>query len=410
MIKNLTAESVKNRIVEAVSSYQDEIVEFTSELVSIPTENPPGRAYKECIKVIARKLREIGLAYEILEVPGEVGHDPYPCFCLLGSWGKGEKTLYFHGHYDVVPASSKSQFSPHVKNGRLYGRGSSDMKGGLAAMIYAVRALKDCGMEPSSRIGLVFVPDEETGGALGSQYLAGRGLLGKDGIGMIIPEPTSGVIWNANRGALSMRVTVKGRPAHVGLHYEGINAFERMVEVTNALLELKKEIEARKTAYNIQPEAARRSVLLIGGVCEGGRSFNSVPGECSFTLDRRINPEEDLQTEKGRIFETFKKLKKQGIEMEIEILQEGESAASAEDDALAKTLTRSTEMVTGRRLGFEMCPGLLETRFYVNNCVPAFAFGPGILSVSHGPDEYIEITRILECAVIYALTALGPLK
>jgi len=398
--------SNKDKITEAVSCCRDEIVEFTSKLVSIPTENPPGRAYKECIQVIAEKLAEIGITHEIIEVPS-TSDNPYPRYCLLAFWGKGEKTLYFHGHYDVVPASDKSQFSPYVKNECLYGRGSSDMKGGLAAMIYAVKALVDCGLEPSSGIGLVFVPDEETGGLLGSQHLINNGLLGKDGAGMIMPEPTSGVIWNANRGALSMRITVKGRPAHVGLHYEGVNAFEGMVKTVNALGELKKEIETRKTDYSIQPDSARNSVLLIGGVCQGGINFNVVPGECSFTIDRRINPEENLETEKGRILDLFKIIKKQGVDLSVEIMQEGESAASPESDVFAKTLVQSTKLITGEKPSFELCPGLLETRFYVKEGVPAYAYGPGELSVSHGPDEYVEVERILECTSIYALTAIG---
>lgn len=400
-------ESMKGIIVDTVSSYRDEIVEFTKKLVTVPTENPPGRAYKECIQVIAEKLDEIGITHEIIEVPEEID-ECYPRYCILGFWGEGEKTLYFHGHYDVVPASNQSQFSPFVKNGCLYGRGSSDMKGGLAAMIFAVKALVDCGLEPETRIGLVFVPDEETGGLYGSKFLSGIGLLGKDGAGMIMPEPTNGVIWNANRGALSMRVTVKGKPAHVGLHFEGINAFERMIKVVNALQVLKKKIEAHKTSYIIQPDAARNSVLLIGGACHGGTSFNSVPGECSFTLDRRINPEENLETEKVRILDLLKGLEAQGIDTDIEMLQEAESAASPDNGKLAKTLARSVETVTGKRPSFELCPGLLETRFYANRGIPAFAYGPGTLSVSHGPDEFVEIENVIECATIYALTALGP--
>jgi succinyl-diaminopimelate desuccinylase len=407
-------EKIESLIIDAISSYRDEMLDFTKTLVSIPTENPPGTTYLACVEAITGKLHEIGLDSTVLEVP-DVGepmpetpnHDrkPLPRYCLQSSYGTGERTLYFHGHYDVVPASSEAQFRPYVEDGNLFGRGSSDMKGGLAAMIYAVKAIKACGIELQGRIGLTIVPDEETGGVLGSRYLLDAGLLGENAIGMLMPEPTSGVIWNGNRGAISLRVTVKGRPAHVCVHYQGLNAFEQMLTVANALLELKTEVESRRTNFKIKPEPARRSILLVGGRCEGGTNFNVVPGECSFTVDRRINPEEDLETEKQRLLTLFDRLRREGIDLETEILQEGGGEGSSEDDPLARVLAESVEAITGTAAAFEMCPGLLETRFYAQQGIPAFAYGPGLLSVSHGPDEFVKLKDVYDCAVIYALSA-----
>jgi succinyl-diaminopimelate desuccinylase len=405
---------VKDTIVDAISSYRDEILDFTKALVSIPTENPPGTSYLACVEAIASKLQEIGLDSTVLEVPdaGEQmpeapdhGRKSHPRYCLLSFYGEGERTLYFHGHYDVVPASSAAQFRPYVEGGKLFGRGSSDMKGGLAAMIFAVKAIKDCGIELEGRIGLTIVPDEETGGVLGSRYLVDAGLLGEDGIGMLIPEPTSGVIWNANRGAISLRVTVKGKPAHVCMHYQGLNAFEQMLVVANALLELKTEVESRRTGFKIEPEAARSSILLVGGRCEGGTNFNVVPDKCSFTVDRRINPEEDLETEKQRLLMLFERLRQEGIDLEVEILQEGGSAGFSEDDPVAQVLAESVGAITGKSAPFEMCPGFLETRFYAQQGVPGFAYGPGLLSISHGPDEFVRLKDVYDCGAIYALSA-----
>jgi succinyl-diaminopimelate desuccinylase len=405
--------TLAQQISDTVATYQDDILEFTQELVGIPTENPPGAFYKPCVEAIQRKLAEIGLDCQVTEVPirelrGEAVQELR--YCILSHYGSGERTLYFHGHYDVVPASSPGQFQPYVEGGKLYGRGSSDMKSGLAAMIYAMKAIQTCDIELDGRIGMMIVPDEETGGELGSKYLSEINVLGKNGIGMLLAEPTSGVVWNANRGAISLRVVVKGKPAHVGLHYQGINAFEKMLIVANALIELKQEVEARSTAYNIQPDAARSSIFMMGGRCAGGSSFNLVPGECAFTIDRRINPEEDLQDEKRRIFETLERLRQDGIDLDIEVLQEAESAGTSEDHPLAQTLARNTEAIKGKRPRFELCPGVLESRFYAKAGVPAFAYGPGLLSVSHGPDEFVEIEEIYRSTLIYALTAVDILS
>lgn len=385
---------------QAITTHEAETIELTKRLIAIPTENPPGAAYRACVDLIAGKLAEIGLESTVLDVPAEP-----PGYCLLSSYGSGTEALYFHGHYDVVPASSPAQLRPEIRKGNLFGRGSSDMKSGLAAMIAAVQAIKANGIEMRGQIGLTIVPDEETGGWRGSRYLDEAGLLGHRGIGMLTPEPTGGVVWNANRGAISLRVTVKGKPAHVGLHYQGVNAFERMLTVADALLDLQREVAGRHTRFNITPEAARASILMMGGECGGGTSFNLVPAECAFTVDRRINPEEDLAVEKQRLLDLFDRLRRQGVDLDVEVLQEAPSAGVDERGSIAAALGRSIETVTGRRAAFEMCPGLLENRWYVRRGVPAFAYGPGLLTVSHGPHEFVPVLNITACALVYALTA-----
>jgi len=255
------------------------------------------------------------------------------------------------------------------------------------------------------RIGLCLVADEETGGRGGSHYLDQVGLLGQHAMAMLTPEPTSGVIWNANRGAVTLQITVKGKAAHVGLQHQGINAFEQMLKVAAGLQTLKAEVEKRKTGYRIAPEAASRSILMLGGRVEGGTNFNVVPEKCTFTLERRFNPEEDLETEKARLFALLDQLKQQRIPLEIEVLQEGCSSGVPEDHPVATALAETIEAEVGERPAFEMCPGILETRWYARRGIPAFAYGPGFLDVAHGPNEYIEIERIYQHTLIYALVA-----
>jgi acetylornithine deacetylase/succinyl-diaminopimelate desuccinylase family protein len=375
---------------------------LAKDLISIPSENPPGNHYRECADRIRRELDCLGLACQVVEAPG---FPESPRYNILSFYGDGRRTLYFHGHHDVVPTQSREQFTARVENGRLYGRGSADMKAAVAGMIHAVALLKECKIPLKGRIGLCIVADEETGGQGGSHYLHEIGLLGRDGFAMLTPEPTSGVIWNANRGAITLRITVRGKFAHVGLQHEGINAFERMLDVALALQTLKVEVEKRRTGYRIVPEEAANSILMLGGRVEGGTNFNVVPETCSFTVERRFNPEEDLQTEKARLFSVLEKLQEQGIEMDIEVLQEGYSSGVSDDHPVAQALAGTVEAVMGERPLFTMCPGLLETRWYARKGIPAFAYGPGLLEVSHGPHEAIEIERIYQNTLIYALSA-----
>jgi len=156
-------------------------------------------------------------------------------------------------------------------------------------------------------------------------------------------------------------------------------------------------------------DAAGGSILLVGGRVDAGTNFNLVPAECRFTLDRRTDPQEDFDAEKQRLLAILEAARSQGIDLEIRTIQEGRSASTPPDGALAQALSRVVATVTGDRPVFEMCPGLLETRFYAERGVPALAYGPGILAVSHGPHEFVKISRMMECARIYALTAAAML-
>src|SRR5260370_936516 len=269
---------------------EDEMAALLADLVAIPTENPPGKNYRACADLLENRLRRVGVECERLEAGEANDGNAESRVSLVANYGQGERVLYFHGHDDVVAAQSREQFQPSRKDHFVFGRGTCDMKGGIVAMLYAILALRECGAELGGRIALTVVPNEETGGEGGSAWLAAQGRLGHGGIRMLLAEPTEGVVVNANRGALSLRVRVHGESAHVGLQHQGVNAFDRMFEVVRRLQELKEEVEKRATKFNIGADQARQSILMLGGQSGGGTNFNVVPEERWFTIDRRINP------------------------------------------------------------------------------------------------------------------------
>lgn len=398
------------RLVHWLREREDEMAGLLGDLVAVPTENPPGRFYNEFAELFESRVTKLGLRCERF-TPSSKGDaaDAVPP-CLSVSLGEGERTYYFHGHYDVVPAQSKEQFQPSRKEHFLFGRGACDMKGGIVSMLYALLALRECGADMNGKVQLTLVPDEETGGARGSARLAEQGIIGRNGIGMLLAEPTSGVVWNANRGAISLRVQVFGKSAHVGLQHQGENAFERMHGVVERLQQLKKEVELRTTRSNVGVGQLGNSILMLGGQSGGGTNFNVVPESCSFTVDRRINPEESLAEEKARLIDVLKECQRQGIPLEWEVLQEGNSASTDKEEAAGQALAQAIQEITGKPASFELCPGLLETRFYAAQGIPSYAYGPGLLSVAHGPNEYVDLRRVTECAAIYALTAAKVLE
>lgn len=333
------------RVLEAVADAREPMVGFARDLVKIPTENPPGRFLPECAERLALELPELGMEPHLVAD----GAAPEPRPIVLAGWGEGRRSFYFHGHYDVVPASRAGQFEAVERDGKLHGRGSSDMKSGVAAMIYATHALTRLGAKLHGRIGLVLVPDEETGGAHGSRYLAKAGILGKHGVGMLTAEPTSGAVWNACRGAFTVRLTTQGRHAHVGLQHQGVNAFEHMLPIAQALLGLGRKIRRHETGHRLRPDAARRSILLLGGRVEAGGNFNAVPAQCTLTVDRRTNPEEDFEAERRRLLEHIRRARPRGARLEVEVLQDERSATTPADHSVARALAASAGRAPGAR-------------------------------------------------------------
>jgi len=394
------SDAVEARLLAAIDGSADEMADLAHALVAVPTENPPGACYDECVSLLEERMTALGLPTEWVELsPTHTA--------LVAGVGEGP-TFILHGHYDVVPAGVPGQFTPRIERGRLIGRGSADMKGGIASMVYAAAALS--AVELPGRVELVLVPDEETGGVKGTRRLAEMGRLGRNGVGAIVAEPTSGSIWNGSRGAVTLRVTVHGRPAHVGLQFRGVNAFEAALPILNALKGLKDSVETRRTSFAIQPEAARASILMLGGEVHGGHQFNLVPDRFSFTVERRFNPEEDLAAERARLLHTVREATPAGVDMDVEVLQEAPSSGVPEDEPLVRALSAAVDARTGEAPPCQLCPGLLETRFYAGAGVPAVAYGPGDLEVAHGPDESVSLQRVVQCAGIYAVTAWRVLR
>ena len=150
----------------------DEMAALLEELVAIDTENPPGRGLGRCGRGLHDAMKRLDLSPELIQLVYPELEEP----CIVrGAVSAGPETIYFHGHFDVVPAQSPAQFRPERRDGRIVGRGTADMKGGLVSMIYGALAAHDRGLLDGRRIVLHFVCDEETGSAAGSATCARRG-------------------------------------------------------------------------------------------------------------------------------------------------------------------------------------------------------------------------------------------
>jgi succinyl-diaminopimelate desuccinylase len=382
----------------------DEMAALLQELVAIDTENPPGRQLGHCGRVLRDSMEKLGLWPELIELAASRDLEE-PCIVRC-SVGDGPRTIYFHGHFDVVPAQDPAQFRPLRRDGRITGRGSADMKGGLVSMLYGALAARELGLLPDRQIVLHFVCDEETGSVAGSGYLREADLIDAEALAMLTAEPTGGVIWHACRGAITLRVQTAGREAHVGYVHEGVNAFEHMIRIAEPLTTLSHELLDQRTSFPVESEEAAGSMLVVGGQAGAGAGFNAVPGSAWFSIDRRFNPEEDLEQELARLTTTINRAADAaGAQVDIDVLQKQPSGRTDQAHPAARTLAQCIDAVEVAAPSFRMCPGVLDTRWYSQLGIPAFAYGGGRLDISHGPDEYIDEKAMRRCAAVYALFA-----
>lgn len=362
------------------------------DLIAVDSENPPGRALGRCARILRRAMDDLGLSPEIIPLPPS-GALEEPSV-VRGTAGAGAGLLYFHGHFDVVPAQDRAQFTAQRREGRIIGRGAADMKGGIVGMLYGAAAAQELGLLGGGRIVLHLVCDEETGSVAGSGHLREAGLIDPRALAMVTAEPSGGAIWNAARGAISLRVEIRGREAHVGQADQGVNAFEHMLHV------------ARPVEAYAREMASRHAMVVVGGLFGGGSNFNVVPGSAYFTVDGRYDPGEDLDAELARLTAIIEKAAGEiDGNVWVTVTQLQPPASTSQTHPAATTLAHVIADVEGAPARFELCPGILETRWYAQLGIPAFGYGAGRLDVSHGPAEHIDEAAMRRCAAVYALYA-----
>lgn len=376
---------------------KEELVDFAKELISIPTVNPPGENYEDIVSVLEKRLKADDFSmWRYLTPPAILKkykvEGGSPRITLIARWDVGaKKTLHINGHYDVVPVTSNwrtDPFKPLVKNGKLYGRGAEDMKGTIACTIFAVEALKSQGLKPNVNIEFSFVPDEETGGMTGLGYLASEGILKPDyalGEGYWEDHVSIG-----NKGVLWLEVEVKGHSCHGSTPYKGVNAFEKMLEVADAIKKLERRVSKRKTSYATFNRRDRYATLVLGGEMKGGLKVNVVPDKAQFTIDRRVLPEEDSNRAEEEIRDAVENLKKKDKSLEVKIRTIAKDVpVVVEDKALLNAMGSAIGKVIRKRPKFAIQPGGTDLRFFIKKGIPAVGYGPRGGGKYHGDNEHV---------------------
>ena len=289
-----------------IEANQQDLTGLLQSLIRIPTVNPPGRSYEQIVDLLAARCVEMGLVNSIYQVPqprvdAVTGiEEAPPRFNVVSRWDVGvPDTVHFNSHYDVVPAAGSWRFAgpfdPGIAAGSVYGRGSNDMKGSIAALLFAIEALQRTGRKPAFNVECSFTADEETGGDLGAGYLVENGLVDADYV--VVCEGASGTkVGCGHNGVLWLRVDVGGKSAHAAVPEDGVNAFEGMSDLVRGLAILKKDLALSRHRFTDFNGEDRSPTINIGGVFGGskGDKINTVPGKAHFSIDRRVLPHEDI--------------------------------------------------------------------------------------------------------------------
>jgi succinyl-diaminopimelate desuccinylase len=410
-------------LFKAVEARRDEVTALTAELIRFPTVNPPGEAYTPCAEYVGAYLRKLGFETEFIRGEGAPGDtDRYPRTNVVARFDGRVPgpCVHFNSHIDVVEAGegwSVDPFAGLVKDGKVYGRGACDMKGGLASSIIAAQAFMQVYPDFPGAIEISGTVDEESGGFGGVAHLARLGYFSKPKVDhVIIPEPLNkDRICLGHRGVWWAEIATKGAIAHGSMPFLGDNAVRHMGAVLQAFEdELFPALDRKTTKMPVVPEGARRSTMNINSIHGGqtedfrpGLPSPNVPDSCRLTIDRRFLLEEDIGTVKKEVTSILERLKRERPKFDYDIrdIMEVQPTMTERDAPVVKAVAQGIMDVFDREPDYVISPGTYDQKHVarLGHLYDCIAYGPGILDLAHRPDEWVGIDDMVQSAKVMAV-------
>ena len=415
-------------LFQRIESKREDLVALTCDLIRFPTVNPPGEAYTPCAEFLGERLRARGFEVSYHRAEGEVGDSArYPRTNVLARFnGRAPgPCIHFNGHIDVVTTGlgwSVDPFAPTVRDGKVFGRGACDMKGGLAAAVIAAEALLEEHRDFVGAIEVSGTVDEESGGYAGVGYLAKQGFFSRPRVShVIIPEPLNvDRVCIGHRGVWWAEVETRGRIAHGSMPFLGDCAVRHMAAFLQKLeSDLYPALAAKRTAMPVVPEGARQSTLNINSIHGGlqedydGLPAPLVPDSCRLVLDRRYLIEEDPEAVKQEIVSLLEGLKRDraGFDYALREVLAFQPTLTDTDAPVVRAVSAAIEQVLGKPAEQVVSPGTYDQKHVVRvgHLKDCIAYGPGILDLAHQPDEYVGIDDMIASAKVMAAATLALL-
>ncbi len=415
----------RQELMARIAAKRDELVVLTQELIRIPTLNPPGEYYRDICEFLDVRLSARGFTTELIrafDTPGD--SDKYPRWNIVArrEGGSAGECVHFNSHTDVVEVGqgwTRDPFGGELDNGKIYGRGACDMKGGLATSIIAVEAFLEIWPDFAGAIEISGTADEETGGFGGVAYLSEQGYFSPEKVQhVIIPEPLhKDRVCLGHRGVFWAEIETHGRIAHGSMPFLGDCAVRHMGAVLAEMeTSLFPALAKKRTDMPVIPEGAKQSTMNINSF-HGGQSVPEagftglpsavVPDSCKMIIDRRFLMEENIDEVQAEIVSLLEKVKsgRAGFRYDMREIQRVIPSMTAKDAPVVTTVAAAIEAVMDKKPQYVVSPGTYDQKHIdrigrMKNCI---AYGPGILDLAHQPDEYIAVGDMLDSAKVMGL-------
>lgn len=373
----------------------EELLEMARTLVRMDTTNPPGNE-AAAARWVQEQMARLGFTgIRLVEpAPGRAS--------VVGRFGNtaggAGRTLLWNGHLDVVAAGDRSAwryppFDGVIAEGRLWGRGSADMKGAVAAILEAVAILNRAGIALQGTLAVQAVADEEVLGPLGTRYLVEHGHARADA--GICGEPTQLQPLVAARGLMWAEITTLGRSCHASTPQLGVNAIVKMSKVVQALSDLR--FRARHPVLG--------SPTLNVGTITGGTNTNVVPDRCTITVDRRLVPGETIEGARDELVQELAALQASDPELrpELRLIRDARPSEIRADEPIVRSVARVRELLGLGPTRPGGMPGTTDARYLINDArIPTVILGPGDVTQAHVVNESVAIAELEHAALLYA--------
>jgi succinyl-diaminopimelate desuccinylase len=380
------------------------LVDFTRRLVRVKSVNRPedGLSEAPAAELVVELARSFGWNPVVEEVePGR----PNVIITLEG--GQPGKTLLFEGHTDVVTEGDPAEWTVDPFGGdlieeKIYGRGAADMKGGVAALLYAARAIETAGSFPGT-IKLAILCDEEEL-MIGVHDFVARGHA--DGVdGAIICEPEAGEVCTVQKGAMRLRVDVAGVMSHGAMPHQGKNPIQAAALLIAVLATLERDLQSAHGEHeHLGLPYVTPTHLSAGSLAQ----INVIPGQGLLTLDIRTIPGIDH----GDLLERIRAMAddvsdETGVEFDLSVLVDRPPTETPHDDPIVRAVVDAHEAVTGSEAVYGGVPGTTDgTILWRDAGLPVVVYGPGGKWIAHQADEYVEVDDLIRHAEVYVEAAL----
>jgi len=379
------------------------LVETLVALVRVPSVYDPTRLEgneRAAADLVTTLLDAWGMAWRRREVaPGR----PNIVVDLPGR--RPGPIIVLEGHTDVVTAGDRAAwsvgpFDATVRDGRLYGRGACDMKGGLSAMLYAARALQLAGSDFAGTVRLAILADEE-GMMLGAKGFVADGEL--DGVAAaIICEPEGDRLCIAQKGAIRMRVELSGRMAHGCMPEQGVNPVAALGEVIVECRRVEGEVRASSLAHALLGRFSLTPTVALAGEPAQG---NVIPARAEAVLDIRTTGEHDHAEIRALVTERVTAAARRipDVRVSVEVLDDRPATETDPSEAIVAAVSAAHEAATGQTPPFGGVPGSTDgTIFWAATGLPLVTYGPGATTVPHQADEWVALDDVARYARTYA--------